>query len=465
VVLWPKLHLQDPEAIWQLPAEERSKVLGDMVLLPCQMTAPEWREIDSVKLPAVLKVTCTELSESDEEQPAPPQPEGYQPNPVLFWPHTNGRPHLRFVLEGDAYMPDARFMPSRLNFSQHWLNQVGRDALEYATSAYPLAREWFVGLEAHAQLQHVSCFPALTNELDLWDFDGQQLAADSWRPLSVRQTHPGDITGRTEIPNEQGGHRFYLYAEVLQAHQLRVIVAYLQKDRPQFRANGRNFHSVPPYGPHLQLAFRKENSRHARGVRPDAVPREPAQFGDYRAGWDEPVRCEFLTEHQGGWPDISDLPWHLDMRSSAEAWSACVANTPQLQSELRDLYEVGRRLIDQHGQPLYEHYGALCIPGATAETWTYRSLAGMRPQTHTTREDVDRSVDSLAAQNPRYCRVDAAIRAQLLVIRVATERFGMGPHRNNLPPPWGNMVLEPCWTRLHEPAARADWPTLMQQDF
>jgi hypothetical protein len=172
----------------------------------------------------------------------------------------------------------------------------------------------------------------------------------------------------------------------------------------------------------------------------------------------------FLTEPQGGWPDIADLPLNLNINSSANTWYACV-EFPALQAELEELYRVGRLLVGQYGQPLYEHYGALCFPGATAETWAYRSLAGMRPSTHSTTATVLRSVDSLAAENPSYCRVDAAIRAQLLVIRVATERFGMGPHRNNLPPPWGTMVLEPCWTRLPEPAARADWPALMQQDF
>ena len=237
-------------------------------------------------------------------------------------------------------------------------------------------------------------------------------------------------------PNE-----IVLYAEVLQAHQFRVLICYHRRQlvRAPHDENTdpnrplREF-SPPAYGPHLPTSFLREQWRHRQSeqlgdIRVDVPPAHPS--GPHGG----PCQ-QFLSRHYGGWPDIQELPDGLVIPDS---WRERVA--PTLLLELEYLYFAGMHLVREHGQAFYEHYGARCfLENADGEVWSYGPISGMRA----------RGRSPLAytsiAQDAALIPIGPWSRAQLLVINVATTRLGHGPFRNNVPPPAGTLDLLTCRT-------------------
>ena len=307
---------------------------------------------------------------------------------------------------------------------------------------------------------HVSRKPSRDDHLDCWRYEVGGETMPRWQYQSCRRVSPGDVNTRFKQDFHNG---YRLYADVLQSHQLRVVIAYHMRFVPldsgaYARDHGeppREF-SVHPHGPHMPTAFRREQWRHryeeewldrqAAYPVPEEGPRpDPGQCND--------VSCRFLAQHWGGWPDITELPSTL---IDSAAWHPHVSASNL--SVLADLYVVGLRLVQQHGQALYEHYGRTCWPGNNTEVWAYGPISGMR--VHASMQDPA----AVSAAYPNIVPIGAWARAQLLVISIATRRYGCGPRQNGLPPPLGTAALTRSWARpsADEPAFElaADYASL-----
>ena len=460
VVLWPSLHKLNPDTIWQLPAEERAQVLGDMVLLPCRMMAPEWREMDLCQLmsngsaanpsagsASVLKITGSMPSSS---QPAAP--------PVYL---------QQFALEGDSMLPDPARLPQRIYYGRRWLTAVNEDELDMITDDYVNALTWYRSLSHADQSAHMSRYNSRDDRVDLWDYthDGTR---GRWQWFGSSAVEPGDVVARTQRVGDQQYRR---YAEVLQSHQLRVLIAYSMRYMSLVTGAAARDTTAPlrgisahPYGPHLSSAFRKEQWRHRAeehrltAANAGHASHDQLPLPDPNGFTNEP-RLGFITRHVGGWPAVGDLPSALLMM---DQWHDYVP--APINAELRDLYEVGMRLVQQYGQAFYESYGQRAFPNHEAEVWYYGNISGMQVYSQPVR-----TYEEVVARQPDMLPVGAWTRAQFLVISIATRRFGQGPARNNLPPPYGTMTLHPCWTSpiADDPPleAHADYDSLRQQEW
>ena len=483
VVMWPQLHRADPDAIWQLPEAERSKVLGDMVLLPCRMLAPEWKDMDMVRMPApaasVNKITASlpdhgedsaeeaYYSEEDNSEQPPVNPDpwtaghSYAPwsrepwreaRSSRQWP-MDGRAVLQFTLEGDSQLPDPRSLPPTFYYGDHWELLATNTALDYVTACYFPALAWYQRLHREEQQRHMAHCPAGDGTLSLWNFDGHQTSSVSWTCIGTQTVRPDDLSLRYQVPSTPGGQHFCLYAETLQAHQLRVIIAYCRRDDATPPTGLARSFSTAPHAPHLAFSFRREQWRHERGISGENLPPHPQR------------KCTFIAAAQGGWPDVGDLPERLRVPTQTRAqaqWRECVS--PNVEAELQDLYAAGRKVLLESGQAFYEHHGFTCWPTNDNEVWTYSSITGMTVLSHEGNNGLD--LATVSAQHERSCEIGATLRAQLLVIKVVTDNYGLGPRRFDRPPPTGSLVTRQCYTRADNPIrARADWPALLLQDF